>query len=356
MNNELKEIIDEFDMEYFLDRESISYKVTRGHSGEQLNVEECPCCGNSNSKVYLNKDTGLGNCFVCNETFNKQKFVKEVLGLNWGETFRTMKEIVLEQGWKPVRKTIIDTSNEDNIILPNSVELPIENKNLKYLISRGFDNDITKYFRLRYCQNGFWIYKKDGSKHVQYFDNRIIIPVYDLDGELVTFQGRDLTGFSEKKYLFPVALPGTGRFLYNGFNAIGAKRVIIGEGVFDVMALKKAVDADNDLRDIVPIGTFGKHLSRNDHSQNDQFSRFIELKNNGLKQVFIAWDGEAAALKAALRAGDDLQSLGLSVRICFLPKDKDPNEITTENLIAVIKDSKLLDSKLKVNMLLKNPY
>jgi DNA primase len=98
------------------------------------------------------------------------------------------------------------------------------------------------------------------SKH---YNRRVLIPIYDLDGKLVSFQGRDITGTAEKKYLFP---PGyaraTGEHLYNGHNVIGRPSdVVVGEGAFDVIAIKVAFDADPTLRDVVPVGTFGKHLS-----------------------------------------------------------------------------------------------
>ncbi len=83
-------------------------------------------------------------------------------------------------------------------------------------------------------------------------ERRLLIPVYDLDGKLVTFQGRDIIGDQDAKYLFPPALPGTGRFLYNGHNAVRARRIAMGEGAFDVFSLKAAIDGESDLRDIVP--------------------------------------------------------------------------------------------------------
>ena len=60
-NKELEEALDRIDMEAWLDAEGIDYKITRGSRGTQINVKECPCCGNSNWKVYLNADNGLGN-------------------------------------------------------------------------------------------------------------------------------------------------------------------------------------------------------------------------------------------------------------------------------------------------------
>lgn len=43
-------------------------------------------------------------------------------------------------------------------------------------------------------------------------------------------------------------------------------------------ALKIAMDAEPALRDVVPIGPFGKHLS-NSPGADDQLAKFLRLKN-----------------------------------------------------------------------------
>lgn len=41
-NEELQEALETIDMESWLDREGVKYKVTRGSRGTQLNIKECP--------------------------------------------------------------------------------------------------------------------------------------------------------------------------------------------------------------------------------------------------------------------------------------------------------------------------
>jgi DNA primase len=159
------------------------------------------------------------------------------------------------------------------------------------------------------------------------FDGRIIIPIFNLDGELVSFQGRDIMGTAEKKYLFPPGFAVTGKHLFNGHNVVASSRVVLGEGAFDVMALKIALDEDESLRNVTPIGSFGKHLSE------DQMTRFAELKERGVKEVCFMWDSEVGAIDAAIVAGTELKRrYGLEVKIAILPKGKDPNECSTEDV------------------------
>lgn len=332
---ELQEALDTIDMEAWLDQEGVEYKVTRGSRGTQLNIKECPCCGGSSWKVYLNADTGLGNCFSgdCETKFNKWKFIRATMGrASTGEVIQHIKDVAKEQGWRPPKRTTmaVNTDRAD-LKLPKSYPMPHEGRNLKYLENRNITGDIAAYFNLRYSPNGKFFYEGEGGKtYVQDYSKRIIIPVFDLEGELVSFQGRDITGTAEKKYLFPPGYASTGSILYNGQNAIGAERVAIGEGVFDVAATKIALDGDMALRDVVPIGTFGKHLSFGD--ENSQLSKLLFLKEKGLREVTFLWDGEKKAIQAAIQTAMMLHGYGFHARVAILPKDKDPNEITGEEL------------------------
>lgn len=328
-NEELQEALETIDIEGWLDREGVQYRVTRGARGTQLNVKECPCCGNANYKVYLNQETGLGNCFHgdCNEKFNKWKFISKSLGhLGTREVIDHIKEVAREQGWRPPRKKSMAVNLKTDLILPESVALPVAGRNLKYLDNRGIAGHVASYFGLRFSRRGVFPYfSPDGERLVQDYAMRIIIPVFDLNGDLVSFQGRDITGQAEKKYLFPPGFASTGSHLYNGHNAVGVERVVIGEGAFDVAATKIALDGEMALRDVVPIGSFGKHLSHGD--DESQLAKLLTLQERGLRQVTLMWDGEDKAIEDAIEAGLLLRRYGFQARIAVLPKDRDPNEV-----------------------------
>lgn len=354
------EISKELDLELLFDRESLAHKMSRGSSGMQINAKECPDCGDSRWRVYLNAETGRGNCFVCNRTFNKLSFVHAYLGHGdgeWRKTFEFCEEALRDQGWRPPR-TIGAAVEYEKVSLPLSLELPTrDGQNLQYLEDRGVNGDLARYFHLRYCSMGWWNYtKEDGTPGGQSFGERVIIPVFDLDGALVTFQGRDLTGTSERKYLFPIGLPGTGKFLLNGQNVQLTKRVAMGEGGFDVIAMKAAFDEEQDLRDVVPIGSFGKHLSYGSVDGDDQLGRLLKLKAGGLQEVTIMWDGEAKALTSALDAGKLIAGIGLIARIALLPKDKDPNEVPRAVVRQAFYQAQRWTPMLDVKMRLLNPY
>jgi len=370
MKDDAQELSDTLDLEQWFEREGHPYKATRGASGPQLNVKTCPACGDSRWRTYLNAESGRGNCFICSATFNKFTFIHRSLGHDpedtspagkraWADTFKNIRETLAEQGWRPRRTTMVAVEFGE-VVLPASFPLPTaEGRNLVYLESRGIDGDLARYFHLRYCTEGkFWFEREDGSKGYQIFDGRIIIPVFDIDGKLMTFQGRDVTGVYEgtQKYLFPKGLPGTGRYLFNGQSATLAKRVVMGEGAFDVMAIKKAFDEDPSLRDVVPVGSFGKHLSYGSTDGNDQLGRFIQLKRTGLEEVTIMWDGEAKALEAALDAAELLRRLDLRVRIATLPFERDPNEVLAQTVRETFLAARPYTPLLNISWRIKNPY
>lgn len=327
MNDSSKEILDRLDIEAYLDREAIDYKIAQGSSGTQLNLRVCPFCGGDKWKVYINIRSGLGNCFSgsCERKFNKLTFIRAYSGLSGKDLNDHIEAVGYEIGWRPPRKSVAVQESSGEVKLPQSYEIPINGHNLKYLENRGITNEMCEYFKLRYCHKGFYEYKNfDGHNRRMFFDKRIVIPVYDIDGNLVTFQGRDITGTSDRKYLFPPGLPSTGEHLYNSMNVHNTGRIVIGEGVFDVIAIKMALDGDVDLRDVVPVGSFGKHLSVN------QYAKFSELKKRGVSSVTMMWDGEKQATDDAVKAGLKLVSMGFKVRIATLPEGKDPNEVLPE--------------------------
>jgi DNA primase len=354
------EIIEELDLEFFFERESLAYKLGRGVSGMQIHAKQCPACGDGRWRVYLNAETGIGNCFVCNKTYNKLTFIKEHYGFGdneWAQVFSTARDVLKEQGWRP-KRMVTAAVDPGPVVLPYSEPLPTpEGSNLVYLAQRGITGEIAKYFHLRWCEFGWWQFRdEDGKQKQQSFDSRVIIPVFDLDGTLATFQGRDLTGKSERKYLFPKMLPGTGRYLLNGQNVQLTEDAVLGEGAFDVMATKIALDQDVNLRHVVPIGSFGKHLSYGSTTGDDQLGRLVKLRQGGLRRLTIMWDGEPKALVAALDAAKLVTGIGLQARIALLPAGKDPNEVLPEVVRAAYYEAQVWTPSLDVRLRLRNPY
>lgn len=335
--------LDKFDVEQVVAYEGFCYKLSNGNNGPQINIKTCPACGCNDYKVYLNADSGLGNCFKCNFTFNKYKLVKASRGItNHGDMVRYFESIGSIVSYRPKSVVSYRKMNED-WVLPQNFAIELEEQLPQYLKDRNVDAKLCKRFDLRVCEYGFYKYKdfEDRDKSVD-FSNRIIIPIKDTNGNMVTFQGRDTTGKSNKKYLFPNMLPGTGRFIYNANYAIEhkAKRVVLNEGVFDVFAMTQALESDLKYREFVACGSFGKHLSisAKNYRTEDQLTDLFRLFEAGVVEVVILWDGESEATRAAYEAAAKLNSFGLNATVAVIGGGLDPAETDPSVLLQAIDD------------------
>lgn len=349
----VNEALDELDLEYALSAESVDYKTTWGRSGKQLNIRTCPFCGNRNHKVYVNADTGLGNCFAgsCSQgTFNKWQLLKALMGLSGADFKARIAALATEQGWRPIKRT---TRFE-----PGELELPpnVKVKDLpalpRYLLDRGLTPQLADYFDLRLCESGkFKVKGPDGKIIIQDYANRVIIPIYNLEGEMISFQGRDITGTSEKRYLFPPLYSSTGSHLYNIHNWDETMdAVLICEGPFDVIGAKRALD-ELGIKNILPVGSFGMTFSVAKEGQPDQLDKLLSLKKRGLKKVYFLWDNEPAAIERAIEACVLIGRFGLKTKLCVLDTSKDPGEAPTAEIGRAIRNCHPIDGALKAMML-----
>lgn len=361
--DELRLALDSLDIEYFLDAEGIVYRRTRGSHGVQLNVRECPFCGGSGWKVYINAETGLGNCFHgdCQTKFNKWKFINAVLPeMKYADLTEYIKKLASDTGWRPKRQNKAQENVFANtrFFMPEMVDIGQAIRQsgggfpaAKYLLDRGITLESIEYFKLGDCVDGYFQYKTPtGSIGYQDYRGRIIIPIFDREGKTVTFQGRDYTGLSDKRYLFPPGLNSSGTLLYNGWNYDLQRQIIITEGVFDCIAVRQAILNDPAFVDVLPVATFGKHLSL---GENSQLSYLKWMKEQCLEVVTFMWDGENAAIRDAVNSALILYKEGFITRVAILPKDKDPNECTPEEVRRAFWEAKPITPKTAIQILLE---
>lgn len=330
----LFEKLDDIDMEDFLSYAGVTFKMTTGSSGRQINIKECPACGTSKWKVYMNAASGLGNCFSgsCPKgTFNKFSFLQELYGDTKSMSFE-VDQYCRDIGWRP-KKEEATVRYSGDFELPPTEEMVEGSEGYEYVVRRGISPELIDYFGWRYCRDGVFTPTGDDG-YTQWFGKRIIIPVYDIGGELVSFQGRDVTGKAKQKYLFPRGLKSTGSFLYNADQSVGSKKIVIGEGVMDVAAIKTAMDM-HSIRGIGAVASFGKSLSMG-ASDTDQLYSLIRLKEKGLETVLFMWDGESKALSDALKTAIKLKGYEFNVAVCVLPDGKDPNEAPPDVVVGLL--------------------
>jgi hypothetical protein len=173
---------------------------------------------------------------------------------------------------------------------------PLTLRHQQYLISRKFNP--AKLAAL---------YGLLGTGPVGRLKHRIIIPIIQ-DGTVVSYQGRDITGMAETRYLPCLKeeeITPHKHCLYNIDNC--KDQVIVVEGVTDVWRLGYGA-----------IATFGIQYT------NEQIMLFLK---KGIKKAFVLYDKEPQAQKQAQKLGVDLNNLNIEVENLTLDNVKDPADL-----------------------------
>ena len=227
--------------------------------------DDCPFEGCAGGKIYVNAKKGVGICFRCNTTFSGAKFVAAFEGVSYQRALAIL-------GGDETRYEALkyERPGIDEPWYPQVEALP--ERALNYLHDRGFDNAFIEGMRLSFCS----VPTEAPDGKTWYTQNRIIIYVYDRKGNVISWQGRDITGKSSIKYLFQPGFKGA-ESLYNIERINKFEPVIVVEGVMDAWGWMRA-----GYKNVV--ATWGKKISKK------QIEALVELNP---KQVYVAWDGDA---------------------------------------------------------------
>ena len=161
--------------------------------------------------------------------------------------------------------------------------------------------------------------KSDSGRLYDRFHARIIFPIRDGRGRIISLGGRSLDPNARAKYLNgpETELFDKGRNLFNHAPAREAagkgKTLIVAEGYMDVIALSEA----GFTAAVAPLGTA---------VTEDQLRMIWRIAD----EPVIALDGDAAGLKAAQRVIDlalPMLEAGKALRFAILPGGMDPDDL-----------------------------
>ena len=213
----------------------------------------CPVCGDSQKNknkargyLYTVKNNTNFKCHNCGASLSFNNFLKEIdPALHKQYTMEKFKEgytgrnfVVEEPKFefaKPIFKKKVD--------LPKASEIPIARE---YLERRKLDPE-KFYFADKFKE---WTNtQKETFSTIGRDESRIIIPLYDIDSNLIGFQGRAL-GPSPNKYI-TVMLSDESPKLYGLEKVDSSKPIYIVEGPFDSTFVENAIamcGSDVDIR------------------------------------------------------------------------------------------------------------
>jgi DNA primase len=173
---------------------------------------------------------------------------------------------------------------------------------------------------------GLLVPRQQGSGHYDRFRNRIILPIFDVQGRVIGFAGRALGESGQPKYLNSpeTELFNKSQVVY-GLNfardAIAkADQVLVVEGYFDVIALHQAGVA-------YAVAAMGTALTPH---QVKTLLRYTQSK-----RLILNFDADRAGLNAASRAIEAIEEQArrgeIELRILTLPEGKDADEFLREH-------------------------
>lgn len=230
----------------------------------------------------------------------------------------------------------------------------------EYLLKRGINDQDIKTFSIGYAPSkGLLEFSKKQNisidllleaglviqseskrnEYIERFRNRVIFPIKNQKNQIVGFGGRALDAEVMPKYLNS---PETSLFKKSNLlyaaeiaraYAFKTERLIVVEGYIDTIFMHKAGFQET----VAALGTAFNSI----HLQN-----LWRLSN----EPILCFDGDAAGKKAMLKAAHvalPLLAPGFSLKFCFLPKGKDPDEVINLYGAGYIKE--LLDNSVTLS-------
>ncbi len=310
----------------------------------------CPFHNEKSASFYITPSKGFYKCFGCGESGDIFNFIEKYEGIGFSEALKKLAD----KAGVELKKNSFKNNKEDKEKKENLLNILkditifwqkklLENEGVKnYLKKRGVNNEIAKKFQLGYAPDGWdntliflkskgysqeeiekvgLIKKKENGGFYDRFRDRIIFPIFNLDGKPVAFSGRDFSG-SDKvaKYLnSPETIFFNKSSILYGMNfardeARRRKYFILGEGQMDLIMAHK-VGFENM---VVTSGT----------SLTDEH---LKIMGRYTKNIIFAFDSDSAGIKAAYRGIKKALTNDFDVKIIDMDKGNDPADTILES-------------------------
>jgi DNA primase len=307
----------------------------------------CPFHNEKTASFHVSPERQIYHCFGCGEGGNVVSFI---MGLERMEFVEAMKHLAERAGvplpdntdtqdyqrQKDERQQLYEMNKECARYFHQKLFEDEGKAALAYLTSRGLDMRIIRSFGLGYAPDrwesareylktkgyndkqmltaGITIENTEKGRIYDRFRNRVIFPIINPRGQVLGFGGRVMDD-SLPKYLNSSDSPTFNKsFNLFGLNLAAKVRpleyLIIVEGYMDVIALHQFGFSQ-------AAASLGTSLT----------TEQAKLMRRYASDVYIAYDGDAAGQKAALRALDILKEAGCRVRVMQFPNNLDPDEI-----------------------------
>lgn len=310
----------------------------------------CPFHSEKTPSFTVNPQRGSFHCFGCNEGGDVFSFYMKYHNASFPEALQNLarryniplpeKPLSHQDQARARKKSGLHDLLEKSAALYHDLLLhgPEAAGARRYLEERGIPPETTAAFKLGYAPESWdflarhlagaaevelaleagLLVKKDRGGHYDRFRNRLLCPIFNLAGQVAGFSGRIL-GDGQPKYLNSPESPVYDKSrllfgLYQNREAIRRRgRCLLVEGNFDLLALTaRGLDYA-----AAPLGT----------ALTVQQVRALK---GYAEECLILFDGDAAGLKAAMRAVPIFLGEELPARVVVLPASHDPDSFVRE--------------------------
>lgn len=330
-----------------------SYINLTAHGKNYFGV--CPFHDDHSPSMCVSREKQIYTCFVCGATGNVFQFIKEYENISFTDAVRKVAQIggidVKIDDIKTIKKesVLYDIYNLTNKLYQLNLNTNNGIKAREYLKMRGINEDIIKEFGIGLAlvkgniasaleKKGFdekdiiksGLVDKNNYGLSDLYRNRIMFPLWDLQGKVVGFSGRIFNGEENApKYINSreTEIFKKGELLYNYHRARNECRrkneVIVMEGFMDVICAYT-----HGITNVVAaMGT--AITSSNAH-----------LISRMAKNIILCFDGDDAGIMAANACTNELIKLDVFPSIVVLDKEKgkDPDEYIRNNGVENFKE------------------
>ena len=304
----------------------------------------CPFHDDHNPSMSISPEKQIYTCFVCGASGNVFNFVANYEKVSFVSAVKKVAQkiginldIIVKDDYNP-KDTKYDKYYKmfdiTNKYYQNNIKSVYGKKAIEYLHNRKINDDIINEFEIGLSMNdnnvskllekkGYDVNelidiglcgKKDNFIY-DIFRNRIMFPLYNLDGKPVGFSGRIYNGEKDSKYVNSKEsiIFKKGNLLYNYHRALSHARekhqIIVVEGFMDVIRLYTI-----GIKNVV--ATMGTAITK------EHANLLMKLSKN----IVLCFDGDKAGEKATISALDALEKIGITPKIIRLEDDLDPDD------------------------------
>ena len=319
-------------------------------------VAVCPFHDDHSPSLVVSRERQMFTCFTCKTSGNVFSFVMKYENVSFPEAVQIVAKKIgytLKGDFSNFKENKYKKEYEIMDFVTkyytNNINTSLGIKALKYLENRGITKDIIKEFNI-----GLSIDKKDDLYNIlikknyslqdlsdlglvnkinlnvyDTFINRIMIPIENLQGNVVGFTGRIYNGEEDTaKYLNTkeTKIFKKGSILFNYHNARNAiretKTVVVVEGNMDAITLSA-----KGIKNVVAL--MGVAMSQ---------VQIDTLKKLNVP-IILMLDNDSAGLDATLKNGEILRKAGVDTLVVRLSGAKDPDEYIRAKGVDALNDN-----------------